>query len=200
MKLGQLLILLVLLVLTVGMAACTPEIPRQREPADEPYDGERPAPRPVGIPEDWLGVRVYFYGHDRDDFRKDITFSFNILAVAANPQLIGGFVEPDTGRHHPFRDPTTGTNLMVTPEPKTTPYGFTVWFPPGESISFTIAYGFEGEWGDTVGCEFQRADGAPIYNTRTYAAVLDPDIRELTGAMRHATNLCFYVTAQGGPV
>jgi len=193
---------LVVAAVMIGLlAGCTPEIPSQRQqPADEPYNGEVPAPRPRGILDSWPGVRVSFYGHDVADFDKKITFSFNMLAVAANPDLFGAFEEPDTFVTHPFRDPVTRANLLVTPAPKATPYGFTVWFPPNESISFTIAYGFEGEYGDVVGCEFQTWTGAPIANTRTFAAVLNPELRELTGGMAHASNLCTYTTGRGGPV
>jgi len=193
---------LVVAAVMIGLlAGCSPEIPSQRQPSDEqPYDGEVPAQRPRDIPESWPGVRIYFYGHDRGDFERWIPFSFNMLAVAANPALFGAFEEPDTGVTHPFRDPVTRTNLLVTPAPKKTPYGFTVWFPPNESISFTIAYGFEGEYGDVVGCEFQTWTGTPIVNTRTHAAVLNPELRNLTGGMAHASNLCTYTTGRGGPV
>lgn len=186
MRKSMFILLLILIVLAPSLMACA--IPEQRHPSDKPYNGDVPDPRPAGLADDWIGVRVYFYGHDRHDFDKPIVFRFNILAHAWNPELFGGFVEPDTGRAWAFRDPELKTDILVSPSPKTTNYGFTVWFPPTERIDFLITYGFEGEHGDVVGCEFQTAAGTTITATRTYAAVNAPE------SVGYANSSCAYVT------
>jgi hypothetical protein len=173
MSKSAIIFLVIALIVVPSLVACTP-IPGQRPPSNgKPYNGDEPDARPADIPGNFIGVRVHFYGHDYHDFPKAIVFKFNILANAFNPDLIGGFVEPDSGKQHMFRDPATGANLLVEPDPKTTPYGFTVWFPPGEVIDFQIAYHFTGQYGDTVGCEFQTVFGDPIMRTRTYVAVFN---------------------------
>lgn len=181
---------LVLAVLLVpALVACTP-IPGQRPPSDGRYNGDEPDPRPAGIPAEFVGVRIHFYGHDSADFPKDIEFSWNILAHAFNPELVGGFVEPDTGTQHLFRDPTTKVDLLVEPEPKLTPYGFTVWMPPGEIVDFKIAYRFTGRYGDVVGCEFQTSDARTIGRTRTTAGVFN--VRRYSDELGTVDNLCIY--------
>jgi hypothetical protein len=194
---SMLVFLLIALIVIPSLAACAPSIPGQRPPPNggQPYNGNEPDPRPQNVPDSFIGVRVYFYGHDRSDFDKVIPFKFNILAHAFNPELLGGFVEPDTGRAWSFRDPATKVDLLVEPDQKATPYGFTVWFPPEEVIDFKIAYSFAGDYGDVVGCEFQTALGTSISRTRTTAGIFNvPRDSDEQGFVQ---NLCIYTVNVG---
>jgi len=191
-----LIFLIIAAVVGPSLVACTP-IPGQRPPPDggKPYNGNEPDERPGSVPNNFIGVRVHFYGHDRSDFEKVIPFKFNILAHAFNPELFGGFIEPDTGRIWSFRDPATKVDILVEPDQKNTPYGFTVWFPPGEIIDFKIAYSFAGDYGDVVGCEFQTADGRSIGRTRTTAGIYN--VLRDSDEQGFVSNICIYTVNVG---
>ena len=83
----------------------------------------------------------------------------------------------------------------MEPDQKNTPYGFTVWFPPGEIIDFKIAYSFAGDYGDVVGCEFQTADGRSIGRTRTTAGIYN--VPRDSDEQGFVSNICIYTVNVG---
>ncbi|HEY6020533.1 MAG TPA: hypothetical protein VIY48_11790 [Candidatus Paceibacterota bacterium] len=154
--------------LAMGLGGCT--IP-PKNPNPGP-NGDMGDSRPEGVPADWPGVRFHFEGHNNEDFPKVISFRFTLTAVAINPQLIGAFVDPDSGVNYPLRDPATRLPIPVTLD-RATPYGATLWYPPGEQINFTINYQFYGEYGDAVICDWQTPEGINLPLTRSVAKQYD---------------------------
>lgn len=123
------------------------------------------------------GVEFVLEAHDITDSPISIMLTITLKASALNPDLIGEFEEPDTGAHHPFRDPVTRVDLPILLE-KHTPYSAPIHFPPGEIINFDVRAFFFGHYGDVVHCYFRDSTGHEIAGTRQQKGIFEPALRD----------------------
>lgn len=161
---------------------------------------------PPGFPPTWPTINLHFAGHDGTDFEKVIEFNMIITGHALNSDVVGGFVEPDTGQRYNFRTVAGGPDIPVELT-KRTPYGIPFVFPPREVIEFTVRFSLSGYYGDAVVCDWQRAN--PLYgqpgntdgpwitvdSARTVAKVLNVP-KDLLGAVGTAEAVCVFTAIE----
>jgi hypothetical protein len=142
-----------------------------------------------GVPD--TGIQFSFISHDITDTTNSMPIEIILKASALNPDLLGGFEEPDTGVTYPFRDPVTRVDLPVLLT-KHTPYGAPIYFPPGEIINFTITANFHGHYGDVVICLFRDMLGREIGGTRQTGGIYDQVLRNTSTIEGPGTVTCTY--------